>query len=43
VMYATDYPYELGEDTISFIEDAQLSVEDKENIFHRNAERLFNL
>ncbi len=43
VMYATDYPYELGEDTISFIEDAQLSAEDKENIFHRNAERLFKL
>jgi len=43
IMYATDYPFELGEDITSFIEESQLSTEDKEKIYHLNAERLFKL
>lgn len=43
IMYATDYPFELGEDITSFIDESGLSAEDKEKIYHLNAERLFKL
>lgn len=43
IMYATDYPFELGEDLTTFVEEADLTAEDKENIWHRNAEKVFKL
>ena len=43
IMYASDYPFEIGEDTTGFIANSQLSSEDKEKIYHVNAERLFKL
>jgi 2,3-dihydroxybenzoate decarboxylase len=43
IMYASDYPFELGEDITSFIDESALSQEDKEKIYHLNAERLFKL
>lgn len=43
IMYATDYPFELGEDITSFIDESQLSGEDKEKVYHLNAERVFKL
>lgn len=43
MLFATDYPYESNEQAIAFVEDAPLSDEDKERIFHGNAERIFGL
>lgn len=43
VLFATDYPYESNEQAIAFIADADLTDEEKEKIFHGNAERLFGL
>jgi predicted TIM-barrel fold metal-dependent hydrolase len=43
IMYASDYPFELGEDITGFIDESALSREDKESIYHSNAERLFKL
>ena len=43
ILYATDYPYESGEDITTFIEQAQIDKENKERIYHGNAEKLFKL
>jgi predicted TIM-barrel fold metal-dependent hydrolase len=43
MLFATDYPYESVEQAIQFIEDAPLSTDDKEKIFHGNATRLLGL
>jgi predicted TIM-barrel fold metal-dependent hydrolase len=43
MMFATDYPYEDTRQAIRMIEDASLSDDDKEKIFHGNAKRLLGI
>ncbi len=43
VMWAIDYPYENSRDAVTFIEGANLTAEQRASIFHRNAERIFQL
>ncbi|HJX04169.1 MAG TPA: amidohydrolase family protein [Dehalococcoidia bacterium] len=43
ILFATDYPYESVEEAVTFMDNAQLSQEDKENIYHSNAQRLLKL
>jgi len=40
ILFATDYPYEDPTETIHFIEKLPLSSEEKQRIFHINAEKL---
>jgi len=43
IMFAIDYPYQLTEGAVAFMDDAPISAEDKHKIFHRNAERIFGI
>jgi 5-carboxyvanillate decarboxylase len=43
IMWAIDYPYEESGPATRFMNEAQVSDEDKEKIFHLNAERVFRL
>ena len=43
IMFATDYPYEVTEDSVKFIDTAPISDADREKICHLNAEKLFRL
>ncbi len=43
VMFAIDYPYQLTEGAVEFMNDAPISAEDKHKIFHENAERVFRI
>jgi predicted TIM-barrel fold metal-dependent hydrolase len=43
IMFAIDYPYQLTEGAVQFMNDAPISDEDKHKIFHRNAERIFGI
>jgi 2,3-dihydroxybenzoate decarboxylase len=43
IMFAVDYPMEDPEEAISFMNTAPISDEDKEKIYHLNAERVFSL
>ena len=38
-MWAIDYPYQLTEGAVEFMNDAPISDDDKHKIFHANAER----
>jgi 2,3-dihydroxybenzoate decarboxylase/5-carboxyvanillate decarboxylase len=43
IMFAIDYPYQPSTPAVAFMNDVDISGEDKEKIFHRNAERVFHL
>lgn len=43
VLFAVDFPTESNEEAIKLVESAPISEEDKEKIFHLNAEKLFKL
>ncbi len=43
IAFAVDYPYEDNEEALSFMKEAVICDEDKEKIYHLNAEMLFKL
>lgn len=43
IMFSVDYPMESPLEAVEFMNRAKISQEDKEKIFHLNAERLFKL
>ncbi len=43
IMWAIDYPYQLTEGAVEFMNDAPISDDDKHKIFQRNAERVFGI
>lgn len=43
ILYAVDYPYHLGDDARTFLENAPISPSDREKIAHGNAERVLKL
>ena len=42
-MFATDSPWETPADTMAFIDKLELSSEQKEKLFYKNAENLIKL
>jgi 5-carboxyvanillate decarboxylase len=43
IFFAVDYPFESVKDSIQSIQEAPISHNDQEKIFHLNAERIFKL
>jgi len=43
IMFAIDYPYQVTEGAVQFMNDVPLPDEDKRKIFHQNAERVFRI
>ena len=43
IMFAIDYPYQESGEAVEFLNSAAISEEDKEKIFHKNAERVFHI
>ncbi len=43
IMFAIDYPYQDSDEAVAFMNTAPISEEDKEKIFHGNAERVFHI
>lgn len=43
IFFAADYPYESVEEMVGFINGANISDEEKSQIFHANSERMFGL
>jgi predicted TIM-barrel fold metal-dependent hydrolase len=43
VMWAIDYPFQQTAPSVAFIESAPLSEDEREQIAHRNAERIFRI
>lgn len=43
IMWAIDYPYQLTAPAVAFLESAPLSAKEREQVAHRNAERIFRI
>ncbi|HTX63966.1 MAG TPA: amidohydrolase family protein, partial [Acidimicrobiales bacterium] len=43
VLWAIDYPYQPTDSAVAFMDSAPISEEDREKIYHLNAERVFRL
>jgi 5-carboxyvanillate decarboxylase len=43
VMWAIDYPYQQSDEAVAFLDSAQLDDEERAQIYHRNAERVFHI
>jgi 5-carboxyvanillate decarboxylase len=43
IMFAIDYPFQPSRPAVTYMNGVDISEEDKEKIFHRNAERVFHL
>ncbi len=43
IMFAIDYPYQTTEAAVRFLDEAEISDEDRRKIYHRNAERIFGI
>jgi 2,3-dihydroxybenzoate decarboxylase len=43
ILFATDYPFEDGDEAVHFMTTAPIDEADRAKIFHRNAERLLGL
>ncbi|HEY5017737.1 MAG TPA: amidohydrolase family protein, partial [Streptosporangiaceae bacterium] len=43
IMFAIDYPYQLTQGAVDFMNDAPITAEDKHKVYHRNAERIFGI
>jgi predicted TIM-barrel fold metal-dependent hydrolase len=42
-MFAIDYPYQTAEGAVRFLDEAEISDEDRRKIYHRKAERIFGI
>ena len=43
ILYSSDYPYVSMKDTLDFVDQLDISEEDKDKILYKNAQQLFNL
>lgn len=43
IMWAIDYPYQESREAVEFMNRAPISEDEREKIFHRNAERVFHI
>ena len=43
IMFAIDYPYQITETAVRFLDQAEISDEDRRKIYHLNAERIFSI
>jgi predicted TIM-barrel fold metal-dependent hydrolase len=43
IMFAIDYPCQTTEGAVRFLDEAEISDEDRREIYHRNAERIFGI
>jgi 5-carboxyvanillate decarboxylase len=43
IMFAIDYPYQLTEGAVAFLDEAPIPDEERHKIFHGNAERIFRI
>ena len=43
IMWAIDYPYQDHPDAVEFMDAARISEQDKQKIYHENAERVFKI
>jgi 2,3-dihydroxybenzoate decarboxylase/5-carboxyvanillate decarboxylase len=43
IMWAIDYPYQPMAPAVKFLDEVDISGEDREKIYHRNAERIFHI
>lgn len=43
VLWAIDYPYQPTTPAVEFMDSAQVSDEDREKLYHKNAERVFHI
>jgi len=43
IMWAIDYPYQVSPPAVAWLNSAEISEEDRELIFHGNAERIFHI
>jgi 5-carboxyvanillate decarboxylase len=43
ILFAVDYPYELNREGVQFMDSLPICDDDKEKIYHRNAEKLLGL
>jgi predicted TIM-barrel fold metal-dependent hydrolase len=43
IMFAIDHPYQTTEAAVRFLDEAEISDEDRRKIHHRNAERIFGI
>ena len=43
IMFAIDYPYQTTEAAVRFLDEAEISDENRRKIYHRNAERIFGI
>lgn len=43
ILWAIDYPYQISESATKWMNEAPISDQDKEKIFHLNAERIFHI
>lgn len=43
VLWAIDYPYQPTAPAVAFMDNAPISEEDREKIYHKNAERVFHI
>jgi 5-carboxyvanillate decarboxylase len=43
VIWAIDYPYQPMAPAVAFMDSAPISDEDREKIYHGNAERIFHI
>ena len=43
IMWAIDYPYQEAAGAVDFMETMEIAEQDRENIFHLNAERVFSI
>jgi 5-carboxyvanillate decarboxylase len=43
IMWAIDYPYQITEGAVEFMNTAPITEEDKHKIFHQNAEQVFRI
>ena len=43
IIWAIDYPYQVSPPAVKFMNEVDISKEDKEKIFHKNAERIFHI
>lgn len=43
ILFAADYPYESVDEAVQFMDTASISDDERNKIYHRNTEKLFNL
>jgi 2,3-dihydroxybenzoate decarboxylase/5-carboxyvanillate decarboxylase len=43
ILWAIDYPYQPTAPAVAFMNSVDITEEDKEKIFHKNAERVFHI